>query len=263
MKIALISLDQVWQDKEANKIRCARFIQQAATTGADIVIFPEMTLTGFSMQTTVIAEEQHAPPSLMWFSTQAKAHDIAIVMGYVVWNRDHSRAQNRVALIDAQGEVLTSYTKVHPFSYTGEDQLFEKGDTLGMCNLQGASVGLAICYDLRFPELYQALSKRCEIIITIANWPVKRLLHWQVLLQARAIENQVYMVGVNRTGIDGEKLKYDLSSHIYSPLGALLLPLEQTKEFALYEIDLGAVKRVQKDFPVKQDRRPDFYKSML
>ena len=263
MKIALISLNQVWQDKEANKIRSAQFIEKASAAESTLVIFPEMTLTGFSMNTTEIAEDSKSSLSLFWFCEQAKVNKIAIIMGYVEWNSNHRKARNCMVMINAQGEVIGLYAKVHPFSFVGEDLLFEKGNSLAFCRYEETLFGLTICYDLRFPELYQALSKTCHIIITIASWPVTRGEHWQVLLQARAIENQVFMIGVNRSGSDPNGLEYGLTSHVFTPSGSCLHPLEMEEEFALYNLDLTEVEKMRTAFPVKEDRRVDFYKSIL
>jgi predicted amidohydrolase len=153
--------------------------------------------------------------------------------------------------------------KTHPFSLSGEDRVFEKGNELQTCDFGGATVGLTICYDLRFPELYQGLSKTCGVIVNIANWASKRTLHWNVLLQARAIENQVFMIGVNRTGSAPDGQSYDHSSAIFGPFGNPIAPLEEDGEYGVYTIDLEEVTTVRSAYSVKSDRRVDWYKTLL
>lgn len=263
MKIALVSMDQVWEDKEANKVRCRQFIERASKDRADLIVFPEMTLTGFSMDIARTAEHADSAHTLHWFRTQAVEHRIAIVMGYVQWSTDEQRALNKCALISAEGTVLGMYVKTHPFSLSGEDRVFEKGNELQTCDFGGATFGLTICYDLRFPELYQGLSKSCSVILNIANWASKRTLHWNVLLQARAIENQVFMIGVNRTGSAPDGQSYDHSSAIYSPFGNPVAPLEDDGEYGVYAIDLEETATVRAAYSVKLDRRVDWYKTIL
>jgi predicted amidohydrolase len=259
MRIATVSLDQKWEDKEANRFQCLRFLKQAAKDHADLVVFPEMTLTGFSMDVDAIAEPSDNLSTLEWFCTQAKSFGLAIVAGYVERNAD-GRGLNRCALVSAEGNPLCIYTKVHPFSLTKEDSFFAPGDILGTCRFNGVDVGLSICYDLRFPELFQLLSKRCHLIITIANWPASRVLHWNILLQARAIENQVFMVGVNRTGTTPEGLDHIYSSAIHDPMGAQVTPLRQEGPYAICVIDPDVVTDVRNMYAVKPDRREQWYR---
>lgn len=261
MKIALVSLNQIWEDKEANKTRCQTFIKKAANSNAEIVIFPEMTLTGFSMNIMKIAEEPEIYSTKEFFVKQAIKYNINIVFGMVTSN--HEKALNHSIFVSTEGSLKTIYSKIHPFSFAGENKYFNSGSDLGIIDYLDSKIGLTICYDLRFPELYQALSKESEIIINIANWPAKRIDHWISLLKARAIENQVYMVGVNRTGKDGNGLEYVKSSIIFDPEGKELKSFVSSTEFDLFKLDISKVKVIRNNFPVKQDRRIELYKEIL
>ena len=124
-------------------------------------------------------------------------------------------------------------------------------------------IGVTICYDLRFPEIYSALGAKSDLIVNIANWPTKRIEHWTTLLRARAIENQVYIAGVNRIGTDQNSLEYVKSSIAVNPNGEILKPIYSEKELDIYEIDKDVLSEFKTRFSTTQDRNPAFYKSIL
>lgn len=261
MRIALISLNQSWENKELNIKACRSFVHRAKEQNADLVIFPEMTLTSFSMNTKVTAEEGTSSGTVLLFQKFATEFEIAIVFGVVF--RDSDKATNNALLIDRTGIVLGGYSKIHPFTFAGEDKVFNGGGKISYLKLGSMTIGLTICYDLRFPEIYSALAKHCDLIINIANWPAKRLDHWNVLLKARAIESQIFMVGVNRTGTDGNGLEYVKSSQVINPNGDLLSPVISEDEIEIFEIDSEYISKFRQTFATTQDRKPAFYKSIL
>lgn len=262
MKIALVSLDQVWEDKAANKERCMRHLARATALGADLIVFPEMTLTGFSMNLRVTAERASDSPSLRWFARQAASFGIAIIAGYVAWNPQGTKGENTCVFLDSRGDSVASYVKVHPFSLSGEDQLFERGNSLCVCPYGMMSFGLSICYDLRFGELFQGLSRTSDVIVNIASWPEKRIVHWHTLLRARAIEHQVYMIGVNRSGMAPDGTTYAISSVIYDPFGREAAPLVDEGDLTLHGIEGDEVASVRASHPFKRDRREDLYRDL-
>ena len=261
MKIAVVSLDQIWEDKSANQLKCEDLIKKASEFEAELIIFPEMTLTGFSMNIDFIREKSEQSSTVNFFSQQAIKNNISIAFG-VVFEKD-DKATNNMVVVDNSGKQLTSYAKIHPFSFSGEDNFYLGGTELTSCVISDAKIGLTICYDLRFPEIFQSLSGSCNIILTIANWPESRIAHWYSLLQARAIENQIFMVGVNRTGVDMKKLKYVKSSVVFDPSGEKLDPLFSFMELDIYDLTLENVISVRAAFPMKQDRKTEFYKTFL
>lgn len=125
------------------------------------------------------------------------------------------------------------------------------------------TIGFTICYDLRFPEIFSALGNHCDLIINIANWPAKRVDHWNVLLKARAIENQIYIVGVNRTGMDGKGLEYVKSSQVINPNGEIASPITSEDGLDTFDIDPEYINKFKQTFSTIQDRKPEFYKSIL
>ena len=260
MKIALVSLNQAWENKYLNRQRCEEFISHASGQNCDIVIFPEMTLTGFTMQTQ-LGEPIENSETIQFFSVLAEKYHVHLVFGLILLN-DPLPLNSAIAL-SPDGMIVSRYDKIHPFSFSGEDKFFSAGNSLSYFRIGDEQFGITICFDLRFPELYQALSKDSKIILNIANWPASRIEHWKILLRARAIENQVFMIGVNRTGVDGKKLEYPKSSKIFDPDGNELKPVSGKDEIDIFEIDLSSVRQYRGRFPFKLDRKPGLYKTLL
>lgn len=261
LKIALVSLDQKWEDKDGNLARCRQFAGRAKSCGADLIVFPEMTLTGFSMNTASTAEAAEDSPSIRQFCEMALSTGIAIIFGMAC--KSEGKAENTLIHVSQQGEILARYVKMHSFSFAGENNHFAAGDRLATVRVGPFTIGFSICYDLRFPEVYSALARQCNLIVNIANWPQRRVRHWRTLLQARAIENQVYMIGVNRTGTDGNGLEYEKSSHVFDANGDMLDPTHTELELDVYEISASALGVVRRQFNTRGDRLPDLYRTLI
>lgn len=261
MKVALVSLDQKWEDKEYNLRRCTDLVRRSATLGAEMVVFPEMTLTGFTMNTGISMENPDTSVSVNAFAKLAKQHQVSIVAGVVL--QSGQKAANALVAFSSDGVERARYIKIHPFSFAGENHFFEAGNCLAKMEIAGFMAGFTICYDLRFPELYSALAKDCNLIINIANWPKRRVHHWKTLLQARAIENQVFILGVNRTGIDGNGLEYERSSLLLNADGEILKPIVTEGEADIYDINLESLDSFLKNFSTKQDRLSDLYRQLI
>jgi omega-amidase len=260
MKVATISLNQVWEDKGSNLLLCEQYIKEANLKGVDLIIFPEMTLTGFSTNIQNTSEGKEDSKTTDNFKTLAKLYDIAILFGVVIKN--NKKALNKSIFIDNQGDILGEYAKIHPFSFSGEDKYFDAGESRIFVKYKDLNIGLSICYDLRFPELYSALAKTSDIIINIANWPKKRVDHWNILLKARAIESQLYVCGVNRMGIDGNNIEYEESSQCISPNGELLV-CEQVGNMKIFNINKNIVQKFRKAFNTVNDRKIELYKEII
>lgn len=261
MKVALISLNQKWEDKVSNLQRCEELTARASEFGADLAIFPEMTLTGFSMNLDKVAEDRLSSRTAAAFSELARKYTVSVVAGVVI--RKGDRAENTLIAFDRDGAEKARYAKIHPFSFASEDRFFQAGSQLAKMEMQEFRFGLSICYDLRFPELYSALAKDCDVLINIANWPKKRMGHWLTLLQARAIENQTFFIGVNRTGKDANGLDYESSSHVVNANGEFVQPFFSEKEMDVYEIRREELTSFRKAFSTRQDRLPSFYKGII
>ena len=249
MRVALFSTAPLWERKDANFDLCVSRIAEAARHKARVAVFPEMTLTGFSMNAEKTAEPQQGSPSVRRFSETAKRHKVGVIFGAVL--RSGRKITNQLIVTDRKGLVRGRYAKRHLFAFAGEDRAYQKGTKAVTARVDGARFGLSICYDLRFPDVFAPMARKCDAIVNIANWPNARMDHWFALLKARAIENQTYMIGVNRTGRDGNGLVYRKSSAVFGPDGRRLEPLYQQKQTDVYELDLGSLRRYRRGFPFR------------
>ncbi|MBI5563112.1 MAG: carbon-nitrogen family hydrolase [Deltaproteobacteria bacterium] len=258
MKVALVQLDIAWEDKEANLARAEGFAREAAGAGAGLVCFPEMTLTGFSMNIGKTAEPDRGSAGRM--AEIAKGCKTAIGFGWV--EAFEGRAKNHYTVVSRTGDVLSDYVKLHPFSFANEERFFAPGDALCRFSLGGFNVSTFICYDLRFPEVFQAASREAHLIVVAANWPGARAAHWRTLLAARAIENQCYVAGVNCAGDIGAE-HYSGDSMLVDPEGNIIQELSGKEGIVSAAIEVDAVKKYRASFPLKTDRRNALYKDIL
>ena len=253
MKVTLCQFEIAFEKKEENTRRAIDFMEQARSAGADLVLFPEMSLTGFSMNITFTGEKDRESVQVM--SEATKRIGIAVGFGWTALTG--TRGENHYTVINAQGEILSDYVKMHPFSYSGENRYFEKGNALTHFMLGGIPFSNFICYDLRFPEIFQCVSGRAHVIIVAADWPAGRSEHWKCLLRARAIENQCYILGVNTVG-NQNGLRYSGDSCVILPDGTVVEQLSDEEGLIFYDL-VDDVEKFRLGFPVKQDRRMDLY----
>ena len=256
MKIATVSFNSIWEDKKANLIEVERIIKSLKNK-AEFVIFPEMTLTGFSVHNLDLAEDLENSNSIRIIKNIAKENQINIVFGMMI--SKGVKKYNSCIAVNIEGEIEGNYEKIHLFSYCGEDKLISGGNEVNSLPWRGGW-GLSICFDLRFPQLYQELSKENLIMVNIANWPKPRVGHWTTLLNARAIENQSFMIGVNRIGVDGNGLEYEESSFIFSPTGEKIEPCEIIQDIKIFNLNIDHAIEYRKNFPIKIDRKNKIYK---
>lgn len=256
MKIATVSFNMAWQDKELNMIKIEQTLQSIKNK-ADYVIFPEMTLTGFGFDKMELAENIHSSTLILKLSKLAVENKLNILLGLL--SNKQGKFYNSCIGINCKGKLEEVYNKTHLFSFACEDQNISPGKEIVSIPWEG-KWGLSICYDLRFPELYQRLSEESLVLINIANWPSSRILHWKTLLRARAIENQSFMIGVNRTGLDGNNLKYEESSLVFSPSGEEISPFYENQDTKIYEVMPNMAVTARENFRVKNDRRIDLYR---
>lgn len=256
LKIALAQTTICWEAQEENYKIAEKWIHDAAMQGAGAIFFPEMSFTGFSMNTSVTKERDGRTIARM--KALARQYHIHIGFGWVKdCTAECGKCENHYTIVDRDGSVCSDYAKIHPFSYSGEDEKFQGGSAVSCFALDDMMFGSAICYDLRFPELFQVLSKRASVILVAANWPAKRSAHWKALLQARAIENQVYILAVNCAGSIGG-VWYTGDSCVIDPDGIVRACLSGSEGMIYYELtDDTASYRTA--FPVKQDRREALY----
>ncbi|MDI6803695.1 MAG: nitrilase-related carbon-nitrogen hydrolase [Bacteroidota bacterium] len=249
MKISLFQYNPVWENKELNKKRIDELLR-CKFSKSDLIIFPEMSLTGFSMRTKELAESLSGD-SFRFFSRIAQNFQTQVLAGLI--EKDVEHFYNTLVHIDESGGLVTSYRKIHPFSFAGEDKFYQRGVAHKITTVKDFKIGLSICYDLRFPELFRFYAKeRVHLIIVIANWPVTRIEHWNTLLKARAIENQCFVAGVNRVGTD-PLAKYNGYSSLYDPLGNEILLNPHLESIIEAEISIKQVLDTRAKFPFLND----------
>jgi omega-amidase len=263
MRIALVSLDQAWLDRDANFARCEELVRAAAAVGCDLAVFPEMTLTGYCLDGAATGEAAHGSPTLQRFGELAMRCQVDLIFGAALVGEEGGPPHNTLCLARRNGEAAVLYSKVHPFSFAGEDRSLAAGASLGLASVAGLRLGTSVCYDLRFPELYSAMAPHCDAVINIANWPSRRVAHWRALLVARAIENQLFVLGVNRIGTDGTGLDYEKSSLAVSPEGVVLEPVTSRDEMDVYEVDPALTRRYREEFPTLRDKRYGLYRELF
>ena len=252
MKVAAIQHDIVWEDRDVNFARLAPQIAAAAGAGARIALLAEMFSTGFSLDVDRIAEREGGP-SEEFLRGQAVAHGLWVGGSAPVLHEGDDRPRNTFLLAGPDGE-LHRYDKIHPFSYAREDEHYQAGSDLVTVEIEGVRVSLFVCYDLRFADTFWELAPSTDCYVVPANWPEARRDHWRALLVARAIENQAYVVGVNRVG-EGDGLVYSGDSAIIDPLGERIATGSLTEALLVAEIDAQVVSDVRTRFPFLRDRR--------
>ena len=253
MKVAAIQHDVAWEDPTATFALVEPMLAHAAAEGARLAVLTEMFATGFSMDTDRIAEPRNGP-SVMFLAEQAARHDMWVCGTVPERGAPGERPANTFVLAAPDGTVHR-YAKIHPFSYSGEHEHYRAGDAFVTVDVDGLRCSLFVCYDLRFADEFWALAPVTDCYLVPANWPAKRRHHWRTLLRARAIENQAYVVGVNRVG-EGGGLEYSGDSAIIGPFGEELVDGADVGEAVLVaDVDAGHVAEVRARFPFLADRR--------
>ena len=251
MNVFLCQLDIAWEDKAANFARVRRLIGAARPPRGALFVLPEMFATGFS-RNVAVTRQAYPPESEYFLSELTRDHGVHIVAGVVT--RDASGAdRNEAVMVTPGGQVAARYAKMRPFSLAGEPEIHQPGQEVVVGEWQGFRVGLFVCYDLRFPELFREAARRgANLFVVIANWPARRQQHWLTLLQARAIENQAYVVGVNRCGRDPEHA-YPGRSVVVDPHGVIIADAGEQERVLGAQVELGEMQAWRRDFPALRD----------
>jgi predicted amidohydrolase len=252
MRIAAYQMDIAWESRERNYEKAKVAAHRAKEQGADLLVLPEMFAVGFSMNPAVTAEEEDGPTSR--FLREIAAENSLNVMAGVVLRGEEGKGRNAALVFSRQGALLATYVKVHLFSFAGEHEHHEPGTGPVVFHLDEVPCACTICYDLRFPELWRLSAQAAVVAFVIASWPKSRQRHWDLLLPARAVENQQFVVGVNRVG-GGGGLDYTGGTAIWSPLGERLAFGEDREGLVFADIDPEEALRVRKTMPFLEDRR--------
>jgi len=265
MRAHLLQYDIAWEDREANFRTVEAMVRGADADEGDLVILPEMFDSGFSLNHETTADDRNETLGFLC----ALARDFGVwVHGSRTIRHCHERmARNMATVIDPEGEPVCEYAKMHPFSFGRESERFTGGRDIASyawrpsleqgdgADGESATVGCAICYDLRFPELFRALAAEgCEVFAIGANWPAARQDHWRTLLRARAIENQAIVFAVNRSGED-PYIKYAGGTIALDAKGEVLGELAHEPGVLSVEAPIGELREWRKTFPALQDQR--------
>lgn len=251
MKVTLLQTDILWAKPADNQRNAERLISN--TPNSDLYILPEMWSTGFATNPIGIAEEEEVSiksGSIAWMLKTARKLDAAICGSIAIKTIDGTYA-NRMYFVFPDG-TYKHYDKRHLFSIGGEDTHYHAGKDRIVVEFRGVKFMLLICYDLRFP-VWSRYAGDYDAIIYVANWPKGRQAVWDTLLKARALENQCYVMGVNRSGRD-ICCEYNGGSAIISPYGKPLAVCDNNVEVVTAEINIEELKQFRKKFPVLKDR---------
>lgn len=257
MKIGLSQLEIEWEDIDANMKKCEEIIRYAKDKGADLIGFPEFTLVGFTQDPDSFCDTEDNMRQVDFFRDMSVKYNISIVFGYIMEHKPHPL--NKLAIVN-QGKVILDYAKLHSYSFGNENEHYDRGETISTTEVDGLKLGAHICFDLRFPEIFQISARNSDVIFVIGNWPGDRIENWYTLLRARALETQCYIVGINRAG-EGGGVKYIPSSVAYDPAGNRVTQ-ESSECVVLFDADRSYVETVRRGFPLKMDRRDALYKSL-
>jgi len=252
MIVAGIQHDIIWERPAENFSRLAPMIERAAAAGARLVVLTEMYATGFSMKTDRIAEPIDGP-SARFLVEQARAHDVWVCASVPERAQPSARPFNQLVLAAPEGSARR-YAKIHPFTFGREHEHYAAGKDFLTVDIEGTRCTFFVCYDLRFADEFWALAERTDCYVLPANWPAARREHWMALLRARAIENQAYVVGVNRVG-DGGRLHYCGDSMIIDPFGEIVAQASDTETIITANVDPDRVRAIRAEYPFLQDRR--------
>jgi len=262
LRVALGEYDVGWEDPDGSLARADAVVARAAGAGARLVVLPEMCTTGFTMDADAWAEPLDGA-SARRLGAIAAAHDVWVVAGLAARDRafgaEGGAAFNAAAVFDPSGTLHAAYRKQRLFAYAGEHRAYEAGGGPLVVEIEGVRVSPFVCYDLRFPEIFRRATTRreAELLIVIASWPVARGAHWSTLLRARAIENQAFVVGVNRCGRD-PAFEYPGLTAIIDPSGTALAEAGHLEQLVAADVDVEALRTYRAKLPFLADVRAEF-----
>ncbi len=248
LTVTLIQTDLDWEKPASNLRRMAGHI--AAIDGAtDLIVLPEMFTTSFTMNAKSLAHNMDGP-EVRWMQKTARKFGAVLTGSMII--REENRFYNRLLWVEPSGD-MRHYDKRHLFRMAGEEKVYSSGRQTVTEQIHGWNIRPFVCYDLRFPAWTRNCGNEFDLCIFVANWPEPRSLHWKVLLQARAIENLCYVVGVNRVGKDGRGHTYSGDSTVIDPAGKILF--QKSHEPAIHTLSLSrsVLDNYRLDFPAWKD----------
>jgi len=250
LTVALGEYDTGWHDSKTSITAAGRLVRRVAEVGADVVVLPELATTGATTE-----GDRAVPldsPDVAAIRAIAKSNAMWVITGIALREARGACAVNAAIAVNPSGEIIAVHRKRRLFGFAGEDREFSPGTESTIVDVNGVKLGLFICYELRFPELFGPVADDVDAMVVVANWPANRHEHWDALLRARAIENQCFMIGVNRTGF-ADGLSYLGGSTVFDPWGDRIspTPVHATR---IATIDTERVRRLRESHPFLKDR---------
>ncbi|MBO6516716.1 MAG: amidohydrolase [Bacteroidia bacterium] len=248
LTLSLIQTTQSWEDKDTNLGHFERLLEQCPSAG-NLIVLPEMFNTGFTMNVETCSETMDGT-SVKWMHAMAKKYDTAIAASLII--SDAGQYFNRFLLVHPSGEIKY-YDKRHLFTMAGEHEVFTQGNEIVIWDLDTWKICPQVCYDLRFP-VWSRNTTGFDLLLYTANWPKKRINHWVQLLKARAIENQCYVAGINRIGLDGNDIQYNGNSLVANFDGDLVSFNQDEEVILTTTLSRSELDQRRQLFPVLNDR---------
>ncbi|MGA9085318.1 MAG: nitrilase-related carbon-nitrogen hydrolase [Methanoregula sp.] len=260
MRCCSAQIAGIWESPEQTLKKAELVFCEVARAGAALISFPEQFATGWDPVSDKNIED-FTGTTVTGLRRLAEEYSIAVIGSFR--ETFSPKPRNTAIAIGRNGEILATYAKIHLFSPGHEDLKFTSGSGLATFSIEGIRFGLAICYDLRFPELFRLYRhKEVHAVVVPAAWPKSRLQYWELFIQSRAAENQMYVAGVNTTGTTPVD-SYTGASMTADPCGTRIARAGDGNELLYYEIDPFVVERARRDFPVDNDRRDALYASLM
>ncbi|MBN2425844.1 MAG: amidohydrolase [Calditrichaceae bacterium] len=249
LRVSLVQFNIVWENPDKN-LSLLDSLLLKASPDTDLIILPEMFNTGFTMATETLAETMDGP-TVQWMQQKAKEFHTSVMGSLII--KDKDKIFNRLLCCAADG-IINYYDKRHLFRIAGEDKKYTPGNQRRIIRIKDWKILPLICYDIRFPVWSRVNENEYDIIVYVANWPQFRNQHWEILLKARAIENQAFAIGVNRTGRDENHIDYAGNSMVVHPKGQMLCNLEDKQSINTCVLSRKELDDYREKFPVWKDR---------
>ncbi|WP_207924623.1 nitrilase family protein [Pedobacter changchengzhani] len=249
LKVTVFQAYVFWENIEKNLKNLTLRLSMGVREKTDLIVLPEMFNSGFSMNAAALAEEMDGK-TMQWMEKMARLYDCVVTGSLII--KDGDKYYNRLIWMDKNGEYK-HYDKRHLFGLGDEDKNYDQGKDKLIVELKGWKIRLAICYDLRFPVWLRNVDQEYDILLLVASWPDKRSSHWRALIPARAIENQCFVIGVNRVGHDGNQIYHSGHSMCIDPYGKTVYYKPEDEDLYTFSINYEELILNRRQFPFLKD----------
>jgi predicted amidohydrolase len=256
VRICSAQISAIWEDPQKTLKKAETFIRHAAASGADLICFPEQFATGWDPRSGMNVQDIDGP-IISSLRTMAEKNAIGILGSFR--ERHDPLPKNTVVAIGKDGRILGTYAKIHLFSPGKEHEGFTPGMELGIFRIGSLTCGIGICYDLRFPDLFRIYAQQgVQAVFVPAAWPHARIRHWELFIQARALENQMFVTGINTTGNTSVD-SYAGASMTADPHGMIMCRANEAEQLLFCDLDPAVVDEARRLLPVGKDRKDHVY----